>query len=167
MLTKLHRQSRKQYLLHKNLKTHVQNSWKHRGREGSRSLDRLLHFFGLASIEKIPSDKPVSRDYPIKKLPLLNEVVTFSVWVLSIKEVEWLVYQVVQVIYRSGYLCSVKKVCDRIYRKLTFKDNHFIDATMIIFRIFYKLLKGTSMDIAAIKALDFFQLNTIKIYRCQ
>jgi len=28
-------------------------------------------------------------------------------------------------------------------------------------------LNDFSMDIAAIKALDFFQLNTIKIYRCQ
>jgi len=45
----------------------------------SRSLNRFLHFFGLASIEKIPSDKPVSRDYRIRKLPLLDEVVCFSV----------------------------------------------------------------------------------------
>jgi hypothetical protein len=44
-----------------------------------RTLDRFLHFMGLASIEKIPSDKPVSRDYRIRKLPLLDEVVRFSV----------------------------------------------------------------------------------------
>ncbi len=41
--------------------------------------NRFLHFMGLASIEKIPSDKPVSPDYRIRKLPLLDEVVTFSV----------------------------------------------------------------------------------------
>ena len=45
----------------------------------SRSLDRFLHFMGLASIEKISNDIPVSRDYRIRKLPLLDEVVRFSV----------------------------------------------------------------------------------------
>ena len=45
----------------------------------SRTLNRFLHFMGLANIETIPSDKPVSRDYRIRKLPLLDEVVHFSV----------------------------------------------------------------------------------------
>jgi hypothetical protein len=44
-----------------------------------RTLNRFLHFMGLASIEKIPSDKLVSRDYRIRKLPLLDEVVRFSI----------------------------------------------------------------------------------------
>ena len=44
-----------------------------------RTLDRFLHFMGLASIEKIPNDKAVSREYQIKKMPLLDEVVRFSV----------------------------------------------------------------------------------------
>ena len=44
-----------------------------------RTLDRFLHFMGLASIEKSPNDKAVSREYQIKKMPLLDEVVRFSV----------------------------------------------------------------------------------------
>ena len=44
-----------------------------------RTLNRFLHFMGLASIELIPSDKPFSRDYQIRKLPLLESVVRFSV----------------------------------------------------------------------------------------
>jgi hypothetical protein len=45
----------------------------------SRTLHRFLHFLGLASIETIPNDKPISREYRIMKLPLLDEVVRFSV----------------------------------------------------------------------------------------
>ena len=45
----------------------------------SRALNRFLHFMGLASIETIPNDKPISHEYQIKKLPLLDEVVRFSV----------------------------------------------------------------------------------------
>ncbi len=45
----------------------------------SRALDRFLHFMGLASIEEIPNDKSVVRKYRIRKLPLLNKVVQFSV----------------------------------------------------------------------------------------
>ena len=44
-----------------------------------RALERFLHFMGLASVEKIPGDKPFSDKYRIKKLPLLDEVVRFSV----------------------------------------------------------------------------------------
>ena len=44
-----------------------------------RTLDRFLHFMGLASIETISSDKPFSRDYGIRKLPLLESVVHFTV----------------------------------------------------------------------------------------
>lgn len=44
-----------------------------------RTLDRFLHFMGLANIEKIPCDKPFKREYRIKKLPLLDEVVRFSI----------------------------------------------------------------------------------------
>jgi hypothetical protein len=44
-----------------------------------RTLDRFLHFMGLASIEKIPGDKPFQKKYQIKRLPLLDEVVRFSV----------------------------------------------------------------------------------------
>ena len=44
-----------------------------------RTLDRFLHFMGLASIEKIPSDKPALREVRIRKLPLLDEVVRFSI----------------------------------------------------------------------------------------
>lgn len=44
-----------------------------------RTLDRFLHFMGLASIEPISSDKPFSRDYRIRKLPLLESVVHFTV----------------------------------------------------------------------------------------
>ena len=43
-----------------------------------RTLDRFLHFMGLASIDKIPSEKPFTREYRIRKLPLLDEVVCFS-----------------------------------------------------------------------------------------
>jgi hypothetical protein len=46
---------------------------------GFRALERFLQFMGLAGIEKIPSEKPFSRDYRIRKLPLLDEVVHFSV----------------------------------------------------------------------------------------
>ena len=45
---------------------------------GFRALHRFLHFMGLASIESIPNDKPVSREYQIKKLPLLDEVVRYA-----------------------------------------------------------------------------------------
>ena len=44
-----------------------------------RTLDRFLHFMGLTSIEKIPGDKPFKREYRIRKLPLLDEVVRFSI----------------------------------------------------------------------------------------
>jgi hypothetical protein len=44
-----------------------------------RALDRFLQFMGLANIEKIPGDKPFKHEYRIKKLPLLDEVVRFSV----------------------------------------------------------------------------------------
>lgn len=44
-----------------------------------RALDRFLQFMGLASIEKIPSEKPFSREYRIRKLALLDEVVCLSV----------------------------------------------------------------------------------------
>lgn len=44
-----------------------------------RALERFLHFMGLGSIEKIPSDKPFSREYRIKKRALLDEVVRFHV----------------------------------------------------------------------------------------
>ena len=44
-----------------------------------RALEKFLQFMGLAKIEKIPSGKPFSHDYRIKKRPLLNEVVRFSV----------------------------------------------------------------------------------------
>ena len=44
-----------------------------------RALNRFLHFMGLASIEKIPSEKPFSRGHQIRKLPLLDEVVRFSI----------------------------------------------------------------------------------------
>jgi hypothetical protein len=44
-----------------------------------RVLERFLHFMGLASIEKIPGDKPFPTKYRIKKLPLLDKVVRFSV----------------------------------------------------------------------------------------
>jgi len=43
-----------------------------------RTLDRFLYFMGLASIETIPSDKPFSRNYQIRKLPLLEFVVHFT-----------------------------------------------------------------------------------------
>jgi hypothetical protein len=46
---------------------------------GLRVLQRFLQFMGLVSIEKIPSEKPFSREYRIRKLPLLYEVVCFSV----------------------------------------------------------------------------------------
>lgn len=45
----------------------------------TRALERFLHFTGLASVEKIPGDKPFPTKYRIKKLPLLDEVVRFSV----------------------------------------------------------------------------------------
>ena len=44
-----------------------------------RALERFLHFMGLASIEKIPSEKLFSREYQLRKLPLLDEVVCFSI----------------------------------------------------------------------------------------
>jgi len=44
-----------------------------------RALERFLHFMGLASVEKIPGDKPFTNKYRIKKLPLLDEVVRYSV----------------------------------------------------------------------------------------
>ena len=44
-----------------------------------RALKRFLYFMGLASIEKIPSDKPALREFRIRKLPLLDEVVRFSI----------------------------------------------------------------------------------------
>jgi len=44
-----------------------------------RALHRFLHFMGLASIETIPNDKPVSREYQIKKLPLIDKVVRFTI----------------------------------------------------------------------------------------
>jgi hypothetical protein len=43
-----------------------------------RTLDRFLHFMGLASIETIPNDKPFPRNYRIRKLPLLESVVHFT-----------------------------------------------------------------------------------------
>ena len=44
-----------------------------------RTLQRFLHFMGLASIKKIASDKPYPREYQIRQLPLMNEVVRFNV----------------------------------------------------------------------------------------
>lgn len=44
-----------------------------------RALERFLQFMGLSSIKKIPIGKPFARDYRIKKSPLLDEVVDFSV----------------------------------------------------------------------------------------
>ena len=44
-----------------------------------RVLNRFLHFLGLARIEIIPSDKLFSKELQIRKLPLLDEVVRFSV----------------------------------------------------------------------------------------
>ena len=44
-----------------------------------RTLDRFLHFMGLTSIEKIPGNKPALREFRIRKLPLLDEVVRFSI----------------------------------------------------------------------------------------
>jgi hypothetical protein len=43
-----------------------------------RVLERFLHFMGLAKIEKIPNDKPFTREYRIRKLPLLDKVVLFD-----------------------------------------------------------------------------------------
>ncbi len=45
----------------------------------TRALNWFLHFMGLARVEKIPSDKVNSHRYRIRKLPLLDEVVSFSV----------------------------------------------------------------------------------------
>lgn len=44
-----------------------------------RTLQGFLHFMGLASVEIIPSDKVFLAKYRIKKRPLLDEVVRFSV----------------------------------------------------------------------------------------
>ncbi len=44
-----------------------------------RALERFLQFMGLSNMEEIPSDKPFPREYRIMKLPLLQEVVRFSV----------------------------------------------------------------------------------------
>ncbi len=44
-----------------------------------RALQRFLHFMGLASVEIIPGDKPFPAKYRIKKRPLLDEVIRFSV----------------------------------------------------------------------------------------
>ncbi len=44
-----------------------------------RALERFLQFMGLTNIEKITSDKPFSREYRIKKLPLLDQVVRISI----------------------------------------------------------------------------------------
>jgi len=43
-----------------------------------RALDRFLHFLGLAEIEKTPGKGFLSREYRIRRLPLLDEVVHFS-----------------------------------------------------------------------------------------
>jgi hypothetical protein len=50
---------------------HVRSCFTH------RVLKLFLHFMGLARVEKIPGDKPYSRDYRIRKLPLMDEVVHF------------------------------------------------------------------------------------------
>jgi len=44
-----------------------------------RGLQGFLHFMGLADIEIIPGDEPFPVKYQIKKRPLLDEVVRFSV----------------------------------------------------------------------------------------
>jgi len=44
-----------------------------------RALQGFLHFMGLASVEIIPGDKPFPVKYRIKKRPLLDEVIRFSV----------------------------------------------------------------------------------------
>jgi hypothetical protein len=46
---------------------------------GLRALERFLTFMGLAGIEKIPGEKLFSREYRIRRLPLLDEIVCFSV----------------------------------------------------------------------------------------
>jgi len=43
-----------------------------------RVLKLFLHFMGLASLEKIPGNKPYSPDYRIRKLPLLGKAVQFG-----------------------------------------------------------------------------------------
>ncbi len=44
-----------------------------------RVLERFLHFMGLAWVERLSGDKPFSREYRIRKLPLLDEAVRFNV----------------------------------------------------------------------------------------
>jgi hypothetical protein len=43
-----------------------------------RALNLFLGLMGLASFEKIRGDKPFSRNYQIRKRPLLDEVVKFG-----------------------------------------------------------------------------------------
>jgi hypothetical protein len=44
----------------------------------TRTLERFLHFMGLARVERIASKKPFSREYRIRKTPLMDEVVRFN-----------------------------------------------------------------------------------------
>jgi hypothetical protein len=43
-----------------------------------RALNLFFDLMGLASFEKIPGDKPFSRNVQIRKRPLLDEVVKFG-----------------------------------------------------------------------------------------
>ncbi len=44
-----------------------------------RALERFLSFMGLAQLQKIPGEEIYSRTFQIRKLPLMDQVVRFSV----------------------------------------------------------------------------------------